>query len=422
MKTINVEIITIGDEILIGQIVDTNSAWMSVKLNKAGFRIAQITSIHDDANHIVNALNDALGRADVVLFTGGIGPTKDDITKHTLTEYFETKLVFDENVLRNIEELLKNRQRAMNELTRSQAMVPESCTVIQNPVGTAPITWFDKNEKVVVSMPGVPYEMKTAMTNEIIPRLKARFKTPAIVHRNVLVSGYPESALAIKIADWENALPTDIHLAYLPNYGIVRLRLSGISDNELSMEFSINQQIAALKDILGEAIVYEEDLPLEKIIGLKLGESNETIATAESCTGGNIAHKITSIPGSSAYFKGSVVAYSNEIKNRLLGVDEELISAHGAVSREVVEAMALGVKKLMKTDYAIATSGIAGPDGGTAEKPVGTVWIAIAYDNEISSKMYNFSTIRKQNIDRSTQSAFLMLLEQIKLNNKHLKV
>jgi nicotinamide-nucleotide amidase len=421
MKTINVEIITIGDEILIGQIVDTNSAWMGVELNKAGFRIAQITSIHDDANHIVNALNDALGRADVVLFTGGIGPTKDDITKYTLTEYFDTKLVFDENVLRNIEELLKNRQRAMNELTRSQAMVPESCTVIQNPVGTAPITWFDKNEKVVVSMPGVPYEMKTAMTNEIIPRLKARFKTPAIVHRNVLVSGYPESALAIKIADWENALPTDIHLAYLPNYGIVRLRLSGISDNELSMEFSINQQIAGLKDILGEAIVYEEDLPLEKIIGLKLAEKNETIATAESCTGGNIAHKITSVPGSSAYFKGSVVAYSNEIKSRILGVDEELISTHGAVSREVVEAIALGVKKLMKTDYAIATSGIAGPDGGTVEKPVGTVWIAIAYDNEISSRMFNFSTIRKQNIDRSTQSAFLMLLEQIKLRNKHLK-
>ena len=318
MKTINVEIITIGDEILIGQIVDTNSAWMGVELNKAGFRIAQITSVHDDANHIVNALNNALGRADVVLFTGGIGPTKDDITKYTLTEYFDTKLVFDENVLLNIEELLKNRQRAMNELTRSQAMVPESCTVIQNPVGTAPITWFDKNEKVVISMPGVPYEMKTAMTNEIIPRLKARFKTPAIVHRNVLVTGYPESALAIKIADWENALPADIHLAYLPNYSIVKLRLSGISDNELSMEFSINQQIAGLKDILGEAIVYEEDLPLEKIIGLKLGESNETIATAESCTGGNIAHKITSVQGSSAYFKGSVVAYSNEIKSRII--------------------------------------------------------------------------------------------------------
>ena len=421
MKTINVEIITIGDEILIGQIVDTNSAWMGVELNKAGFRIAQITSVHDDANHIVNALNDSLKRADVVLFTGGIGPTKDDITKHTLTEYFDTKLVFDENVLRNIEELLKNRQRAMNELTRSQAMVPENCTVIQNPVGTAPITWFEKNEKVVVSMPGVPYEMKTAMINEIIPRLKSRFKTPAIVHRNVLVTGYPESALAIKIADWENALPADIHLAYLPNYSIVKLRLSGISENELSMEFSINQQIAALKDILGEAIVYEEDLALEEIIGLKLGEANETIATAESCTGGNIAHKITSIPGSSAYFKGSVVAYSNEIKSRILGVDEELISTHGAVSREVVEAMAIGAKKLMKTNYAIATSGIAGPDGGTTEKPIGTVWIATAYNNDISSKMFNFGTVREQNIDRSTQSAFLMLLEQIKLNNKHLK-
>lgn len=421
MKTINVEIITIRDEILIGQIVDTNSAWMGVELNKAGFRIAQITSVHDDANHIVNALNDALERADVVLFTGGIGPTKDDITKHTLAKYFDTKLVFDENVLLNIEELLKNRQRAMNELTRSQAMVPESCTVIQNPVGTAPITWFDKNEKVVVSMPGVPYEMKTAMINEIIPRLKARFNTPAIVHRNVLVTGYPESALAIKIADWENALPADIHLAYLPNYGIVKLRLSGTSDNELSMAFSINQQIAGLKEILGEAIVYEEDLPLEKIIGLKLSENIETIATAESCTGGNIAHKITSIAGSSAYFKGSVVAYSNEIKTRILGVDEDLISTYGAVSREVVEAMAIGAKKLMKTDYAIATSGIAGPDGGTAEKPVGTVWIAIAYNQTIISKMFNFGTVREQNIDRSTQSAFLMLMEQINLNNRNLQ-
>ena len=420
MKTINVEIITIGDEILIGQIIDTNSAWMGVELNKAGFRIAQITSVHDDANHIVNALNNALARADVVLFTGGIGPTKDDITKHTLTEYFETKLVFDENVLSNIEKLLKNRQRAMNELTRSQAMVPENCTIIQNTVGTAPITWFEKNGKVIVSMPGVPYEMKTAMTNEIIPRLKAKFETPAIVHRNVLVTGYPESALAIKISDWERALPADIHLAYLPNYSIVKLRLSGISGDGLSMEFAINQQIERLKNILGDAVVFEEDLAPEKIVGLKLLEKKLTLATAESCTGGNVAHKITSIPGSSAYFKGSVVAYSNEIKTRLLCVSDELISNYGAVSREVVEAMAIGAKKLLKTDYAIATSGIAGPDGGTTDKPVGTVWIAIAYNNTTFSRMFHFGTLREQNIERSTQSAFLMLLEQIKLNNKYL--
>ncbi|MBN2765316.1 MAG: competence/damage-inducible protein A [Paludibacteraceae bacterium] len=416
----NVEIITIGDEILIGQIVDTNSAWMGVELNKAGFRIAQITSVHDDANHIVNALNDALKRADVVLFTGGIGPTKDDITKHTLTEYFDTKLVFDEKVLRDIEELLKNRQRAMNELTRSQAMVPENCTVIQNPVGTAPITWFDKNEKIVVSMPGVPYEMKTAMTTEIIPRLKARFKTPAIVHRNVLVTGYPESALAIKIADWENALPADIHIAYLPNYGIVKLRLSGISDDGLSMDFAIKHQIEGLKEILGKAIVYEDDWPLEKIAGYWLTETNQSIATAESCTGGNIAHKITSVAGSSTYFKGSVIAYSNDIKTRILGVSEELISTHGAVSREVVEAMATGAQNLLKTDYAIATSGIAGPDGGTSKKPVGTIWISVAYKGGTYSKLFNFGKLREQNIERSTQAAFLMLLEQIKLINRDL--
>lgn len=410
-NTVKVEIITIGDEILIGQIVDTNSAWMGVELNKAGFEIAQITSVHDDENHIVSSLNLALTRADIVLFTGGIGPTKDDITKRTLTNYFETDLVFNQEVYQNIEQLLINRSRAMNDLTKSQAMVPANCEVIQNRVGTAPITWFEKSEKIIVSMPGVPYEMKTAMTNEVIPRLQKHFNTPTIVHRTVLVHGYPESALALKIAEWENALPDNIHLAYLPNYGIVKLRLSGSSENGLALEFAINQQISSLSEILGDAIVYKEDLPLEKIIGLILNENNNTLATAESCTGGHIAHCITRIPGSSAYFKGSVVAYSNEIKTRVLGVRNELIQEVGAVSKEVVEAMALGAQRLFQTDYAIATSGIAGPDGATDTKPVGTSWIAIAYKSQVVSREYHFGTVREQNIERTTQSAFLMLKE-----------
>ncbi len=410
---IRVEIITIGDEILIGQIVDTNSAWMAVELNKAGFEIAQITSVHDDAQHIINALDAAQTRADIILFTGGIGPTKDDITKQTLCKYFDTKLIFNAEVLHNIEELLKNRQRALNELTVTQAMVPENCTVIQNPVGTAPITWFEKAGKVIVSMPGVPNEMINAMSTEIIPRLQSKFETPAIVHKTIIVKGYPESALALKIADWENNLPKYLHLAYLPAYGIIRLRISGSSDNELALEFEINQQANQLSEILGDAIVAYEDIPLEVLVGKVLKNKKLTLATAESCTGGNIAHKITEIAGSSDYFKGSVVAYSNEIKQQVLHVSEDILAQHGAVSAQTVEAMAIGARQLMRSDVAIATSGIAGPSGGSAEKPVGTVWIAVSKDHETTSRMYQFSTNRIQNIERTTQSALLYLLEKI---------
>ncbi len=410
---VKVEIITIGDEILIGQIVDTNSAWMAVELNKAGFEIAQITSVHDNEQHIVNALNDALTRANIVLFTGGIGPTKDDITKQTLCKYFGTKLVYNDEVRLNIEKLLVNRQRAINELTLGQAMVPENCTVIQNPVGTAPITWFEKMDKVIVSMPGVPNEMKNAMKTEIIPRLRKQFDTPAIIHKTIIVKGYPESALAIKIADWENALPKQLHLAYLPTYGIIRLRISGYSENELALEFEINQQANRLAEILGDAIVAFDDILLEVLVGKILREKKLSITTAESCTGGNIAHKITEIAGSSDYFKGSIVSYSNEIKQQVLGVSEEILLKYGAVSAQAVEAMALGARQLLNSDIAISTSGIAGPTGGTSEKPVGTVWIAISTPNETVSKMYQFGSNRSQNIERTTQSAFLFLLEKI---------
>lgn len=415
MKTnsVKVEIITIGDEILIGQIVDTNSAWMSVELNKAGFEIVQITSVHDDAAHIVASLDLALERADVVLFTGGIGPTKDDITKQTLSRYFGMQLVFNDEVYKNIEQVLVNRSRAVNELTRTQAFVPDGCTVIQNRVGTAPVTWFEKNGKVIVSMPGVPNEMKHIMSTEVIPRLSQRYKTPTIIHKNVIVQGYPESALAMKIANWENALPADIHLAYLPNYGIIKLRLSGVSEDPLALEFSINQQIAGLTEILADAIVAYDDTPVEEMIGNLLTTKGMTLSTAESCTGGFIAHKITTVPGSSKYFKGSVVSYSNEVKVNVLNVLSDDIQLYGAVSRQVVEQMADNVRKLLKTDYALATSGIAGPDGGTAEKPVGLVWISVSSPKGVVSREFKFGNVRIQNIERTAQTAMLMLKEVI---------
>lgn len=407
-----VEIITIGDEILIGQIVDTNSAWMAGQLNMAGFEIAQITSVSDDAEHIVESLNMALQRVDIVLFTGGIGPTKDDITKLTLSKYFDTKLVFDQSVMDNIEQIFKHRLFAMNDLTRSQAMVPEKCQVIQNKMGTAPITWFEKDGKVVVSMPGVPHEMKNAMSVDVIPRLKAKFQTSVIVHQNVLVHGYPESALAMKIEDWENSLPSHIKLAYLPNGRIVKLRLTGVGSDADELKSAIDEKIESLKTILGESIVAFEDIPLEKLIFEKLDSSHTTLATAESCSGGNIAHVITLLPGSSAVFKGSVVAYANEVKVNVLGVDSNVLEECGAVSAEVVEQMAMGVRKLMSSDYAIATSGIAGPGGGTDEKPVGSVWISVCSTETVVSKLFNFSSSREQNIERTTQEA-LILLKQL---------
>ncbi len=409
-----IEIITIGDEILIGQIVDTNSAWMATELNKSGFELAQITSVHDDANHIVESLELALKRAEVVLFTGGIGPTKDDITKHTLCKYFDTKLVFEESVIRNIELLFSTRPNfVMNELTRLQAMVPENCTLIQNRVGTAPVTWFEKDGKVIVSMPGVPYEMKNVMSAEIIPRLQKHFKTPVLLHKTVQVYGYGESALALLIAEWENELPEYISLAYLPNSGIVKLRLSGLLDDALTLEFAMNQQIDKLTQILGNAIVAFEDIPIEKMIANLLKSKGLMVATAESCTGGNIAHQFTLIPGSSEFFKGSVVAYSNEVKTNVLQVSTEDLENYGAVSQAVVEQMAIGVRRLLKADVSIATSGIAGPTGGTIDKPVGTVWISVSSEELTLSREFRFGPLREQNIIRSTQAALLMLKEII---------
>lgn len=411
-----VEIITIGDEILIGQIVDTNSAWMGVELNMAGFDVVQISSVRDREEEIIRALEMALSRADVVLMTGGIGPTKDDVTKSTLCRFFDAELVFDEEVYQNIENLLKHRQSAINELTRTQAMVPDKARIFNNRVGTAPITWFDRDGKVVVSMPGVPYEMKAAMSESVLPALKEYFKTPTIIHQTLLVKGFPESALAIKIKDWELALPESVRLAYLPNFNIVKLRLTASSADKVALQTIINDKVNDLKLILGNALFYKEDLPLEAIIGRKLAAIGASLSLAESCTGGHIAHRITAVPGSSAYFKGGVVAYDNEVKIKLLNVSEVDLQLEGAVSRPVVEQMARGVRELLNTDYALATSGIAGPDGGTDEKPVGTVWIALATRELVVSQRFQFRLERSLNIERSTQAALLMLLDQLENN------
>ena len=409
-----IEIITIGDEILIGQIVDTNSAWMAVELNKAGFQLAQITSVHDEADHIKKALDEALLRADVVLMTGGLGPTKDDITKQTLCEYFGTKLVFNPEVLENIQQIYHTRQSVMNELTKSQAMVPEKCTVIQNRAGSAPITWFEKEGKVIVSMPGVPLEMKKVMSEEIIPRLQKHFKTPAIIHKTVQVYGIPESQLALRLTEWENSLPEYLHLAYLPNFGIVKLRISGAGQDKYKLEEAINQQVETLKSILGESIFAYEDKPVEKIIYEKLKSSGLTVSTAESCTGGNIAHRLTLIPGISDCFKGTVVAYHNEVKINMLGVSAQDIEKHGAVSSEVATQMAEGASKVMQTDLAVATTGIAGPTGGTPEKPVGTIWISVSSQERSITRSFNFGQFARENfIERSTMAALMMLNEMI---------
>ena len=407
------EIITIGDEILIGQIVDTNSAFLAKELNKVGIEVTKITSIHDEGAQIINTLDNALQQADIVLITGGIGPTNDDITKQTLCKYFNTSLIFDELVYSNIERILVNRKAAINPLTKAQALVPANAIIIQNKFGTAPITWFERNGKVIVSLPGVPYEMENAVIEEVIPRLKEKFPLAQIIHKTLIVSGCPESALAIKIADWENAIPANIRLAYLPAFGIVRLRLSAVGDDFAALNLIIEQQVNALKNILGDAIIAEEDVEIEKLVGKWLIDNNLTISTAESCTGGNISHLLTSVSGSSAYFKGTVVAYSNEVKKNILNIPAKDIEQYGAVSRQVAEQMAQNVRKLMNTDIGISSTGIAGPDGGTAEKPVGTVWLALATANKTISRQYHFNYKRRQNIDRASQTALLMVREAI---------
>lgn len=409
-----VEIITIGDELLIGQVIDTNSAWMGKELNKAGFEVLRITSIRDREDEILEAVDSALKRSNIVLITGGLGPTKDDITKHTLCKYYNTELVFSEMVFNNIKRILANRT-PLNPLNQSQALVPKDfCTVINNKVGTASISWFEKDGKVLVSMPGVPQEMKANMTSEIIPRLCLRFSPESIVHKTYTIKNYTESMLAIKLTDWENNLPSYINLAYLPKSGIIRLRLTGRGDDKNILMNSVLEEGQKLYKILGDCVLDESDIPLEKIIGDILKEKKIYVSTAESCTGGSIAAKLVSVPGSSSYFKGSIVAYANEIKEEMLQVSSDTLSKFGAVSEEVVVEMVRGVMQRLKTDCAIAVSGIAGPSGGSCEKPAGTIWIAAAYMENVITSKQEVDFGRELNIERATNNALLLLHKLLK--------
>jgi nicotinamide-nucleotide amidase len=403
------EIITIGDELLIGQVVDTNSAWMAEQLNLLGLQVHQITSISDQRNHILSALALAAQRANVILITGGLGPTNDDLTKPTLCEYFDTPLVFHQATYDHIEQLFRQRGYAMSEVNRHQADVPQSCTVIPNANGTAPGMWFEHEGIIYISMPGVPFEMKPMMLNEILPRLLKRFEGSFILHRTILTQGIGESLLAETIEAWESALPANIRLAYLPQPGIVRLRLTATGDNKQALAAMLQNQIEKLLQIIPDLIFGFNDDSLEAVTGKLLLQKHRTVSTAESCTGGYLAHLITSVGGSSAWYQGSVVAYHNRIKMQTLAVPENMLEEHGAVSRQVVEAMADGMRKSFGTDYALSVSGIAGPDGGSDEKPVGTTWIALSTAQGVTSRKFLFGEHRQRNIRKAALAALNML-------------
>jgi nicotinamide-nucleotide amidase len=408
------EIITIGDELLIGQVVDTNSAYIATKLNEAGIYVHQITSVSDNKEHIIEALGNAAQKADIILITGGLGPTNDDITKLTLCEYFKVGLRFDEEAYKDVEHMFKVRGREVTEVNRKQAELPENCVALRNKNGTAPGMWFDVNGKIYISMPGVPYEMKALMEDEVIPKLQNQFTLPVIVHRNVLTIGIGESFLAEKIAAWEASLANDkIKLAYLPSIGMVRLRLSTIGEDRNLLEKNVQRKINELQSLVGEFIFGYETDTLQEIVGKVLKERKQTIATAESCTGGYISHLITSIAGSSDYYVGSVITYSYEIKTLELNINADLLNTKGAVSQEVVEQMASEVRRKFKTDYSIAVSGIAGPSGGTPEKPVGTVWIAIATPQRVFSKRFQFANNRLRNIQMTANAALNLLRKDL---------
>lgn len=403
------DLITIGDEILIGQIVDTNSAWMAKKLNDEGISIRQITSVSDQPDHIIETLRDAGSKSGIVLVTGGLGPTKDDRTKAAMCSFFGTELIENKEVLNHIIELITPRGFALNTLNREQALVPATAEVLTNKQGTAPGLLFTHQGTIFVFMPGVPFEMKYIMEHEVIPRIKRLYNTKTIIHRTVLTQGLPESMLAERLSGWENNLPECISLAYLPSPENMKLRLSARGEDQEYLTELLDRQVNALTAIIPDYIFgYGEDT-MAGNIGKILKKSGSTISVAESCTGGNIAHSFTLNPGSSDYFKGGMVVYSNELKTRMLAVEPGILASKGAVSKEVVEAMAQAVRKVMDTDFAIATSGIAGPSGGTAEKPVGTVWIAVADSNAVSSKVFNFGNNRERNIIRATQTALNML-------------
>lgn len=408
-------IITIGDEILIGQIVDTNSVSIARHLNGAGITVESKLSIGDSDHQIESSIRTALLTSQVVVITGGLGPTKDDITKHTLARIFNSELRYNDTEGQHIESLLARRGIAFTELNRSQAMLPACCTPLHNAHGTAPGMWFEcEGDAVVVSLPGVPFEMEHLMQDEVIPRLKERFMLKSIVHLTLITHGIAESLLAERIAAWEDALPDYMHLAYLPAPNIVRLRLSAYDVERSEAEVAMRQEFGKLEQLIGDHIVGEEGASVESNVHRILSERGLTLATAESCTGGNIAASFTSMAGASAYFLTGIIAYSNAAKSNILGVDSATIERHGAVSREVVEQMAEGARRISGADYAIATSGIAGPSGGSVEKPVGTVWMAVATPTRTISMMRNSGTDRQQIIKRASAYVVEMLYNELR--------
>lgn len=405
---VNISIITIGDELLIGQVVDTNSAWMAQELNKAGIRVKKRVAVGDVWDEIWKALDEESANADVILITGGLGPTADDITKPLLCEYFGGKLITDEAALENVRYLFESIfKRPLTGRNIKQAEVPDVCTVLQNKRGTAPGMLFRKNGKIFVSMPGVPHEMQGMMSNDVIPLLIKEFSPGQISHRTLLTFGIGESMIADMIQDFEISLPQNIKLAYLPNYGMVRLRLTAQGDE--TTDALVEEKFLVLQELVKEYMVTNTDEPMETVLGKLLLQQNKTISTAESCTGGLIAHMLTTMPGSSSFYMGSVVSYANKVKSAVLGVKEETLIANGAVSEPVVLQMVQGALKTIGTDYALAVSGIMGPAGGSEEKPVGTVWIAVGNKEEQVAQKFHFRFDRLRNTQLTAVNALNMM-------------
>ena len=409
MKIISAELLTIGDEILYGQIVDTNSQWMSVELDKVGIKIIRKTSVGDQEDEILVAFAEAEKRADIVLITGGLGPTSDDLTKPLLAKYFNCELQIHEQALEEVTAFFKSRGRELTETNRQQAALPICCTKITNPIGTAPGMWFERNGKVFMSMPGVPHEMKMMMTDRVIPKLKEVFKTPTIYHKVIRTIGVGESFLADKISSWEKSLPPHIKLAYLPSLGEVKLRLTGFSDSAQQIEKEIDELAEKLKPLAGEYIYGYGDEPIEVAIGKMLRERKLTVSMAESCTGGYLTHLITRVPGCSDYFLGSMIPYAYEIKMRQLGVKPEVLEKYGAVSEPTIIEMANIVRAKFNTDIGVATSGIAGPGGATPEKPVGMVWIAYSDKHQTITKKLQISPDRMINIQMASAAVLNLI-------------
>jgi nicotinamide-nucleotide amidase len=411
-------IVTIGDEILIGQIVDTNSAFIAKSLDRIGVEIHEMISISDNKQHILDTFLKLQNKVDLVLITGGLGPTKDDITKKTFCDYFNDELIVNDDVLAHVTKLIEGiYKRTITQINKDQALVPSKCTVLHNQVGTAPGMWMKKENTVFISLPGVPYEMKYLVENEIIPKVVREYKRPYIIHKTIMTYGQGESMVAERIEDWENNLPEFIKLAYLPAPGRVRLRLSARGTDKELLEKAIDENVISLTRIIGEIIVgFDEDETLETVLGKLLKQQNKTISTAESCTGGKIAQILTSVSGASNYFKGSVVSYATETKIAVLGIPEDLIKEHSVVSAEVAKQMAVNVKNIMKTDYAIATTGNAGPTKGDSKAELGAVFIALATPNEVIVEEFNFGQPREKVIDRAVNQSMEMLRKEILKN------